>query len=1114
MPTAGYRGERYSPPETIWEPKLPAASNAGAQAIANFEVPEGVTISLFAAEPMVANPVAFDVDARGRVFVAETFRQETEGVPDNRTFPEWLQDDLRLQTVEERGAMYLAHHPEFGTEWTDSDDRIRMLEDTDGDGVADRSVVFAHGFRDLLDGTGAGVLARGDDVYYTCIPKLWKLTDADGDGVADDGEALHHGYGVRVAFRGHDMHGLVLGPDRRLYFSVGDRGYHVINREGAVLSDPGRGAVFRCELDGSDLEVYARGLRNPQELAFDDFGNLYTVDNNCDAGDRARLVYVMEQGDSGWSMNFQYLPDRGPWMSEDWWKPAGEGPDQPAFLNSPVANITAGPSGFAHYPGVGLPAEYDNSFFIVDFRGGAGYSGITNFTVEPSGAGFQLGMEKPFWWKILATDFAFGPDGSMWASDWVAGWVGEGKGRIYRAEHEGADHALMTATAALLGGDFTGLSVEELVALLAHADRRVRFEAQWALVDLGAGAELAGVATGEMPVTGVKPMRARLHAIWGLQMLGDAPTLATLLAAAEAEIASAAASALGECAPDSSQQALIALLRDSADASVRYHAAMALGKGGAPQAFPSLVSAARDAEGMDRFLRHALSWSMAQCADATALAALSRDSSAGARMAAVIALRLQKSARLSIFLADEDAQIAAEAARAIYDKRVMAAFPALASYAAMPSGFQAAEHRRPFLRRTLAAANYLGREQDAAALMQRWESLADEKLKKEVQRYLEHWPVPREFDPVLNESWSFAADRSVDYFVGIDLPFETQDDRDAAARGREIFTGHPTSACTQCHSLRGVTPAGQPNDAGPDLTGVGLRLDEAALHRSIIDPYAEIAAGFEVREADGTVLPVSAMLPNFGKVLSEEEQADLVAFLTAQRRPERILIHVESKGYEHAVAKAGDDGLSLVEKQWQAWADADPRFDAVIDRSANWCNTDALSEIDAVFFYTTGELDLSVDQRTTLLEWIRTGGAFTGSHCATDTFYDWPEYGAMLGAYFINHPWHEEVGVVVEDPHHLATRHLSERFRITDEIYQFKEPYERDRVSVLLSLDTLTTAMDKPNIEREDLDFAISWTRVEGLGRVFYTSLGHRAEVWKSELFRDHLVNGVLWAAR
>ena len=113
------------------------------------------------------------------------------------------------------------------------------------------------------------------------------------------------GFGVRVCFKGHDLHGITRGPDGRLYFSVGDRGYSVINDQGERLAAPSRGAIFRCDDDGSNFEVYAHGLRNPQEIAFDEYGNLFTFDNTGDFGDKARVVYVLDNSDSGWNADYQ-----------------------------------------------------------------------------------------------------------------------------------------------------------------------------------------------------------------------------------------------------------------------------------------------------------------------------------------------------------------------------------------------------------------------------------------------------------------------------------------------------------------------------------------------------------------------------------------------------------------------------------------------------------------------------------------------------------------------------------------------------------------------------------------------------------------------------------------
>ena len=250
----------------------------------------------------------------GTGVVCESFRQGV-GVTDNRKHDDaWLDDDLAAQTVADRLAYHKKHLQDQVGGYTEQDDRIRLLEDTDGDGRADSAKVFADHFNGIVEGTGAGVLVNGDDVFYTCIPHLWRLRDTDGDGRADQRQSLHEGYGVRVAFRGHDLHGLTIGPDGRLYFSVGDRGYNIQTESGRLV-DPESGAVFRCNLDGSQLEVVHTGLRNPQELAFDDYGNLFTVDNNSDSGDRARLTCIVEGGETGWRMAYQYLPGPRPFQS-------------------------------------------------------------------------------------------------------------------------------------------------------------------------------------------------------------------------------------------------------------------------------------------------------------------------------------------------------------------------------------------------------------------------------------------------------------------------------------------------------------------------------------------------------------------------------------------------------------------------------------------------------------------------------------------------------------------------------------------------------------------------------------------------------------------------------
>src|SRR5262249_1166219 len=129
-------------------------------------------------------------------------------------------------------------------------DRVRMIEDTTGEGRADRATVFADGFFRADVGIGAGLLAYRGNVYYTCIPDLWLLHDSKDAGKADVRKSLSRGYGVHVGFIGHDLHGLRMGPDGKLYFSIGDRGLNV-ESEGRRVYCPDTGAVMRCNPDGS-----------------------------------------------------------------------------------------------------------------------------------------------------------------------------------------------------------------------------------------------------------------------------------------------------------------------------------------------------------------------------------------------------------------------------------------------------------------------------------------------------------------------------------------------------------------------------------------------------------------------------------------------------------------------------------------------------------------------------------------------------------------------------------------------------------------------------------------------------------------------------------------------
>jgi uncharacterized protein len=268
----------------------------------------------------------------------------------------------------------------------------------------------------------------------------------------------------------------------------------------------------------------------------------------------------------------------------------------------------------------------------------------------------------------------------------------------------------------------------------------------------------------------------------------------------------------------------------------------------------------------------------------------------------------------------------------------------------------------------------------------------------------------------------------------------------------------------------------------------------------------------------------------------------------------RLLVITESKGFVHDCVNRKGKPLCIVEEaltelgkktgDWEAVCSQDSRKDITAEN---------LKDYDAVFFYTTGELPLSDTQKADLLAFVKSGKGFAGAHSATDTLYKWPDYGNLIGAYFDGHPWHQKVKVIVEDTENPATRHLGKEFEVTDEIYQYRAPYSRENLHILMRLDPEFVAASKEReakglegkkddlmkkadaaekagkadeakklrqqakglkggIHREDNDCALAWTHEYGKGRVFYTALGHRNELWKDEKYLKLIHGGLRYA--
>lgn len=729
-------------------PAVAAASEEGRAAIARMQLMKDCNVSLVAAEPRLANPVSFAISNNGDFFVAETFRLH-KGVTDVRNHMDWCDDDLAARTVDDRVHLYKKHDKNNFADYSKAPDRVRWLRDTDGDGAADVDKIFATDFRDAASGVGAGLLVNKDSVYYTCIPDLWLLTDKDRDGVAEERKILQHGYGVHIAMIGHDLHGLRIGPDGKLYFSCGDRGLNVETKD-ATVEWPEAGAVLRCNLDGSELEIFARGLRNPQELVFDEFGNLFTGDNNSDGGDRARWVHVIEGADYGWRYGYQWIGDphlRGPWNEEKLWHPHFAG--QAAYIVPPVSWLGSGPSGLTYYPGTGLGAEYKNHFFLVEFEGDPAWSGIFTFTLKPKGASYELGPVEKFLWGALPTDCDFGPDGSLYFTDWVHGWEMTGKGRIYKITHSAMkDNTEVAEVQNLLKEGFEKRPVEELSKLLGHADQRIRQNAQFELVAKGA----AGAAALEQAALRGENPSARRHGIWGLGMAARAKIwnneniILQLLSDGDADVRMQSARSCGELKLQKSSGKLVELLHDE-NAPVRLAACLALSKLKFNAAVDALFLLACATGEDDPALRHGVASALAGCASSEQLIQRTNHNDPNARIAAVVALRLKKNEGVGAFLKDNDPRVAVEAARAIYDSPIGSLYNSLADCLQDEK-----LTNMPTLRRALGAALRIGTEksaQDTAQFAAR--PSAPEAARMEALDHLYHWNSPSGRDAVMGE---------------------------------------------------------------------------------------------------------------------------------------------------------------------------------------------------------------------------------------------------------------------------------------------------------------------------------------------------------------------------
>lgn len=380
------------------------------EAVANLDVHPELDATLFAAEPMVLSPTNIDIDHRGRIWVCEVVNYRGR----NGTRPEG--------------------------------DRILILEDTNEDGVADKSTVFYQG-RDI--DTALGICVLGNKVIVSVAPDVFIFTDEDGDDKADKKESLFTKVGQPQ--HDHSVHAFVFGPDGKLYFNFGNTGMHVHDAKGQIIVDKAGhpvidngkpyigGMLFRCNLDGSQFEVLGHNFRNNYEVSVDSFGNLWQSDNDDDGNRGVRINYVMEYGNYGYKDEITGAGWREPRTNLE-----KEIPLQHWHLNDPgvVPNLlqtgAGSPTGICVYEGRMLPKVFWDQMIHCD----AGPNVVRAYPVQKDGAGYRASVEnilqgsRDQWFR--PSDVCVAPDGSIFVADWYDPGVGGhrmgdiDKGRIFR----------------------------------------------------------------------------------------------------------------------------------------------------------------------------------------------------------------------------------------------------------------------------------------------------------------------------------------------------------------------------------------------------------------------------------------------------------------------------------------------------------------------------------------------------------------------------------------------------------------------------------------------------------------------------------------------------------
>ena len=226
-----------------------------------------------------------------------------------------------------------------------------------------------------------------------------------------------------------------------------------------------------------------------------------------------------------------------------------------------------------------------------------------------------------------------------------------------------------------------------------------------------------------------------------------------------------------------------------------------------------------------------------------------------------------------------------------------------------------------------------------------------------------------------------------------------------------------------------------------------------------------------------------------------------------------LLVLAEEKGYRHEAISHAAATIERLGRETGLWTTTIRTDTEVLTKQKLEYNAKNLNDFDAVLFYTGGDLEMNTEQKAALLSFVHDDGkGFVGVHSATITFTSWPEYGEMIGGYFDEHPWGTfDAPILVEDPNFPGMQQFPKSVVLQDEIYQFKE-FSRDKVRVLMRLDASKLDLNNPRVHRMDLDFAVTWAKMYGQGRVFYSTLGHVEQNWDDPRVQKMYVEAIKWA--